>query len=48
MSSVYRERISDERRKAVSDHVRQWLFGGVRVERYRCAIARNCCQFSTA
>jgi integrase len=26
MSSVYRERISDERLKAVSDHVRKWLF----------------------
>ena len=28
MASVYRERISDERLKAVSDHVRKWLFGG--------------------
>jgi integrase len=27
MSSVYRERISDERLKAVTDHVRHWLFG---------------------
>jgi integrase len=27
MSAVYRERISDERLKAVSDHVRRWLFG---------------------
>lgn len=27
MSSVYRERISDERLKAVADHVRHWLFG---------------------
>jgi integrase len=27
MSSVYRETISDERLKAVSDHVRAWLFG---------------------
>jgi len=26
MASVYRERISDERLKAVSDHVRKWLF----------------------
>jgi hypothetical protein len=26
MSSVYRETISDERLKAVSDHVRKWLF----------------------
>ena len=26
MASVYRERISDERLKAVSDHVRTWLF----------------------
>jgi integrase len=26
MSSVYRERISDERLRAVTDHVRQWLF----------------------
>jgi integrase len=27
MSSVYRETISDERLKAVADHVRKWLFG---------------------
>jgi integrase len=27
MSSLYRERISDERLKAVTDHVRRWLFG---------------------
>jgi len=27
MASVYRERISDERLKAITDHVRQWLFG---------------------
>jgi integrase len=27
MASVYRERISDERLKAVTNHVRQWLFG---------------------
>jgi integrase len=27
MSSVYRETISDERLKAVTDHVRSWLFG---------------------
>jgi integrase len=27
MSSVYRETISDARLKAVSDHVRKWLFG---------------------
>jgi integrase len=27
MSTVYRERISDERLKAVTDHVRHWLFG---------------------
>lgn len=27
MSSVYRETISDERLKAVADHVRNWLFG---------------------
>ncbi len=26
MASVYRERISDERLQAVTDHVRQWLF----------------------
>jgi hypothetical protein len=26
MSSHYRERISDERLKAVTDHVRKWLF----------------------
>jgi integrase len=27
MASVYRERISDERLLAVTDHVRAWLFG---------------------
>lgn len=27
MAAVYRERISDERLRAVSDHVRAWLFG---------------------
>ncbi|HVK16986.1 MAG TPA: tyrosine-type recombinase/integrase [Fimbriiglobus sp.] len=27
MASVYRERISDERLRAVADHVRDWLFG---------------------
>jgi integrase len=27
ISTVYRERISDERLKAVTDHVRAWLFG---------------------
>jgi integrase len=27
MASIYRERISDQRLKAVTDHVRQWLFG---------------------
>jgi integrase len=26
MASVYRERVSDERLKAVTDHVRRWLF----------------------
>jgi integrase len=26
MASVYRERVSDQRLKAVSDHVRAWLF----------------------
>jgi hypothetical protein len=26
MASLYRERISDERLQAVSDHVRAWLF----------------------
>jgi hypothetical protein len=26
MASVYRERISDERLKAVTDHVHGWLF----------------------
>jgi hypothetical protein len=26
MASVYRERISNERLKAVTDHVRAWLF----------------------
>jgi hypothetical protein len=27
MALVYHERISDERLKAVSDHVRTWVFG---------------------
>lgn len=27
MASVYRERVSDERLKAVTDHVHAWLFG---------------------
>jgi integrase len=27
MASAYRERISDERLKAVCDHVRKWVFG---------------------
>jgi integrase len=27
MASVYRERISDERLRAVTDHVHAWLFG---------------------
>jgi hypothetical protein len=27
MASVYRERISDERLRAVVEHVRTWLFG---------------------
>jgi integrase len=26
MASLYRERISDERLKAVTDHIRAWLF----------------------
>jgi hypothetical protein len=29
MSTVYRERIGDERLKAVANHVRNWLFGDV-------------------
>ncbi len=29
MSSVYRERIADDRLRAVVDHVRRWLFGSV-------------------
>jgi integrase len=28
MASVYRERISDDRLRAVTDHVHKWLFGG--------------------
>jgi integrase len=32
MSSVYREGISDERLKAVADHVRGWLFGAASPE----------------
>jgi integrase len=32
MASVYRERISDNRLRAVSDHVRQWLFAAEKVE----------------
>lgn len=33
MASVYRERISDERLKAVADHVRMWLFAEKESER---------------
>jgi integrase len=29
MAATYRERISDERLRAVAEHVRQWLFSGV-------------------
>jgi len=32
MASVYRERISDDRLVAVTDHVRKWLFGDSRFE----------------
>lgn len=32
MSSVYRETISDERLKAVSDHVRNWLFAKLKAK----------------
>jgi integrase len=28
MASVYRDRISDDRLRAVTDHVRSWLFAG--------------------
>jgi integrase len=33
MAGTYRERISDERLRAVSDHVRQWLFGDAAKDR---------------
>jgi integrase len=36
MSSVYRETISDERLKAVTDHVRAWLFGSVQSVQQEC------------
>jgi integrase len=32
MASVYRERISDERLRAVVEHVRTWLFGGEKTQ----------------
>ncbi len=32
MASVYRERISDERLKAVTDHVHDWLFGKAQID----------------
>jgi integrase len=42
MSSVYRETISDERLKAVADHVRAWLFGGTeKAAKSRAAKARK-------
>jgi integrase len=37
MASVYRERISDERLKAVTDYVRAWLFG-----RERAPLVNRC------
>jgi hypothetical protein len=39
MGGHYRERIDDARLQAVSDHVRQWLFGKPPVEDRRLAIA---------
>lgn len=35
VSSVYRETISDERLRAVSDHVREWVFGEEKAPRKR-------------
>jgi integrase len=32
MASVYREKVGDERLKAVTDHVRAWLFGAVKAK----------------
>jgi integrase len=37
MASVYRERVSDERLKAVTEHVRNWLFGSKKLSRARKA-----------
>jgi integrase len=37
MASVYRERISDERLKAVSEHVRKWVFGEEKMKKPRTA-----------
>ena len=33
MASVYREGISDERLKAVTEHVRTWLFGKTEIDK---------------
>jgi integrase len=41
MSSIYRERISDERLKAVSDHVHDWLFPPPTAERKAEATANQ-------
>ena len=40
MSSVYREGVSDERLKAVADHVREWLFGTRESAEAACASAQ--------
>lgn len=40
MASVYREKISDQRLKAVTDHVHQWLFGST-VKARKTAVVRK-------
>lgn len=37
MASVYRERISEERLRAVTEHVRKWLFGTKAAEMQKTA-----------
>ena len=41
MSAVYREGVDDNRLRAVTDHVRQWLFGAVEAKAQPKAAAKK-------